>query len=408
MALQAYVGSFMSGGGASGTTVGITGVGFEPEVVLLFGGSLRTSDASGGSGDNGFFWHGAMDANGNQFVLGNSMQDGTANSTCRFSDQNCVLWVNASGGAINGMLAFASMDADGFTLRVHRAFSAERVTGFIALRGLSAYKVGTFTSPVATGVQSVTDPGFKPDTLMLVGGIPTTSDLALNNDVSISLGFVESDGTQGCGGISRNDGADTASSHLLTSACLSIPANGGAGVDVAEFSAFSRFGFDLNWTTTSGSQRKVGYVALQGADIEVVSYTSPTDTSTTSVVVKAQPVGSVALHITDPGGSADAVFGFGFSSVTAQRGFFFRTLTGECVEQYQTNACICGSRTPGGPYDSRFTIEIEAWDANSADLDVLTNDDSDAVAALLFFLSEKAAEAAGPNFRYVPVMAGLG
>jgi len=417
MALQAKVGSFLSGTSASGTvTAFISGLAFTPQVVLLFGGTLRTSDASGGGEGDAEMWHGAIDANGNQFCFANAMDDANAEAYSLCSDGNCVMFIDADDGSLDGALTFDSIATGTVNLRVTRQFTGNRVTFYLAIGGLPEggdFKVGTFDA-APSGTQTVTGPGFQPQSLCLMASWESAFDTLDTERMSVSIGFVESDGSQGCSGIARSATNDSVMTALQTDACVNIQTGITANVRVATFAGFAPEGFTLNWAHGGGGANtmKVGYVALSGADFEVVEYTSPTNTSTTSVAVKATPVGMAGFSNYDSTQDADTrAFSAGFSDITDDRAHGFRSNGGETQEYYRVDAFVAYARTPGGTYDVRFTAEVDAWDADSADIDVLVNDDGTAFPALLFFLSEAVPptpSVAGQNFRYIPVMAGMG
>lgn len=155
--LQSKVGSgFFTGNGANA----ITGVGFQPDLVLI-GASGRTNyDTPHGAILPINYSYGACDGAGNQFAaaVGSYYITGTTNRRSRINNNGCFLQLLP--GEMMGTLT--SMDSDGFTINVS-GYTGNEIFWWIALKDPNGeFKVGTMTG----GDASFT-PGFVPEAIML-------------------------------------------------------------------------------------------------------------------------------------------------------------------------------------------------------------------------------------------------
>lgn len=164
--VRSKVGSFNTGTGAVNSNVVITGLGFQPDVVIFFwmGSTLTTDTVVNGSPRMGW---GAAVSSSKRFSHATITIDAGANSAAGTftSDTKCVS-VPSGTAAYDGELDFVSMDADGFTLIVDDQFANSFRVHYLALGGIDADILNT-TIAASTGNQDYNSLGFTPTAVLL-------------------------------------------------------------------------------------------------------------------------------------------------------------------------------------------------------------------------------------------------
>jgi len=174
MGYSSHVGSFNIDSALGITeTQSITGVGFQPKVVLFWwSGSTASSDTvAGGTYLLGF---GAAVSSTSRWNVCAVSEDALATSNTRRGqyDTECISTFDADG-SWDGRMDFVSMDADGFTLVVDDAFANEYRISYLALGGddLTNVALGAKQTPAATGNYATAGVGFQPDALIVCSGV---------------------------------------------------------------------------------------------------------------------------------------------------------------------------------------------------------------------------------------------
>lgn len=247
--LETKVGSTQYGGTGD---LAITGVGFQPDLVLFSGfGRTYYGEPPIVIGERGGFCFGAADGT-NQWVAsaqsGGWISGGTRYS--EFSDSN--VW----GTPYGAMVSFVSLDSDGFTLNFPSAISD--YVQWIAIRDPDGqFAVGTGTE----GDTSITT-GFTPE-MMLFGNSGTDTLDTLQEGCSAGVGGCDDQLHQysgfGAGGATvENAKYWNTSAISMSTHTTSVPAlNAEASV-----TAFNATTVDLDWTTGGGAGMLFGWVAL--------------------------------------------------------------------------------------------------------------------------------------------------
>src|SRR3990172_4938301 len=176
MALSSFVGSFSTGTPLITQTVVVTGVGFQPKVVIFWhSGRSESTDAIGrATTKRGFA---IATSTTNRRALSSVSVDASADSTTSHAHSDVACIISNTGASIDGSLDLQSFDSDGFTLVCDSAtWPADRRIHFLALGGttLTNANLVSFQEPAATGTQDITGFGFNP-TAVLFFGISLTS-----------------------------------------------------------------------------------------------------------------------------------------------------------------------------------------------------------------------------------------
>ena len=121
MSLDAHVGQFGTGTGTS--NIAITGVGFQPKVVLFWHADLTTV-GSGAEGVQGF---GAATSSTARFATAYMSRNALATARVNAYGHNAAVAVrfDPTAGELSGVLDFVSLDADGFTVVPDTAFPSD-------------------------------------------------------------------------------------------------------------------------------------------------------------------------------------------------------------------------------------------------------------------------------------------
>lgn len=276
------------GGFSIGTVTGnlaITGVGFQPKVVLFFWSGCDTNNAivemlsKRGTGI-------AISSSARHCAVTHSEDGAGTGDTGQgtFTDR-CIAFLNSAEGD-DGYADFVSMDADGFTInRVTAAFFNHRVN-YLALGGSSieALARGNFTEPAGAGSQAITGVGFTPDLLIFMGksgsnAAATTVDSRtyLGAACRTPLGAIKNMVWTGA----ANNGSDPTQSM---SYCRLGQCSAGFDASVAAIS--SRFsltsmdadGFTVNHAEVTGTTaRDHLWLAIKGGSWDISSLLTRTD-----------------------------------------------------------------------------------------------------------------------------------
>jgi hypothetical protein len=274
MSYLSKVGSFnIDTSKTAGQTQAITGVGFEPKIVLFWwGGSTGTGD--GVAGGNISLGIGASNG-ATHFCLIGVSEDAQADSdTRRWMNLTALIRIYTNTDTLDGAITSATMNADGFSLLVGDQFSQTYRISYLALGGtdLTNTYIGNTTTPTVTGNYSRTGVGFQPDCLLTFN----TSDIGIINSSSLRLGFGMATGSANQGSVvTRHDDA------LATSDTKGYGYNGEviSGGTLSPRDAFVSFdadGFTLNHLAGTSAYYYI-YIALKGGQYKVHELTTRTD-----------------------------------------------------------------------------------------------------------------------------------
>jgi hypothetical protein len=244
----------------------VTGVGFEPDALILIGG--RTGAGFGSVEGASMHW-GACGPDLSQCGGGLFFPDGTAapgspRSTWQ-NDRAITCPINAG---IDFEAAVDSLDSDGFTMDILDAPAADQRIGYMAMRGAGDYAVDNALSPTGTGTQSITGLGFAPTAVFLFHSQAAATGFSLH----APAGWGGGDGTKQFAAWCREESGDVRTTSrgannrvIIFARDATGPALAGATVlQDASLQSLDADGFTLNWQTADGTQRHFGWIAFQG------------------------------------------------------------------------------------------------------------------------------------------------
>ena len=277
--------NFKSGVLETGTTTGnqaITGVGFQPTLVMFF--HTGSAGAAGGAA-NAVHSMGAATSSSEQWAGYYVSQDAqaTSNVHCRITDASCFTSISVAG-ATTFQASFVSMDADGFTINLTTAPGASQKVAWLAIGGAQVQaKLGTITTPVSTGDDAHTGVGFQPDGLILYAPVNSTSapPVTLNQSNDGSIGWASAT-NQAVTGYRAANAAATSSTvgRQRTDQIFAWPTDDTGGFIDASLVSLDSDGFTLNWPTATAAANYYFYVAIKGIQVGVGAFNQKTSTGT--------------------------------------------------------------------------------------------------------------------------------
>jgi hypothetical protein len=250
------------------TTTGnqaVTGVGFQPNVVLHAYGTHTFTGALPAAIPGAGFGLGAMDADGDQWASTFLTVDNVGTSdTQRGQQTDGAIYSFNNALAVQKKASWVSMNADGFTVNFTNAASAAaaRVLS-LALKGVNV-KPGSFlkTTGAQPASQPITGVGFPPSVVLLT----SFQDVTQANPVAHSrMGIGASDGTtEGSSAITDTNGQGTMVVNAIDKTSkVFVKVNSNATINAeANLTSLNADGFTLNWTTNDAVQTQILYLAL--------------------------------------------------------------------------------------------------------------------------------------------------
>lgn len=252
MTLFSFVGSLTVP--ASTGNQAITGVGFQPKVVIFWGNEQTANGSSLGAAQ-----YVGVGISSTARVSGGGMSPNGGAQGARFHDNTHVFGYVNNVGATLRIADFVSMDSDGFTLNWNAANASAYRIHYVAIKG-PKFAVGATTQPTSNGNVSVTGLAFAPKAVMLVGNGGAASTTLDNADGNLSIGA--SDGTNQFAIWTGNGAASCAQVLDRTKAITFYTPNTPTKNAEASLSSLNSDGFTLNWTTTNATAREVLYLAI--------------------------------------------------------------------------------------------------------------------------------------------------
>ena len=312
--LLAKAGSF-TGTGSTGNQA-VTGVGFQPKVVL-FRYNMSATDTSQGDAIIGF---GVGVSSSDRRVSGNYATTGLTTSANAAWNQPTYCIYTPGGGSRADLV---SLDSDGFT--VNWVTSSQMAVQYLALGGdaITHVKTGSAAAKTSTGNQSYTGLGFQPTALIVFAGKFSTSPLDQTTNGSGLFGFATSSSDRGFVAWRNQTSSNpqAAKHRQSTQRIMSTTTN----FTEADFVSFDSDGFTLNFTTSGGSADVFYYLALRGPQVKVSSFNQATSTGNQSITGAGfTPKAAIMASANDVSGNNDSAqaharASFGWATGTSER-----------------------------------------------------------------------------------------
>lgn len=239
----------------------ITGVGFEPDLLLIMG-ELNTTENSTAV-DSSFFFGAAVSPT-SRWCTQSSSEDFSNDSNCGRSQRtNKILYQSDEAGTAIAEADLDSMDVDGFTLNYSTANGDAHRYAYLALKG-GSYFLDAFNGDTSTGNQAVAGVGFTPklNAFVSFGGATSGSELA---DSRFMLGAAVSSTERRVLNTIQRDGEVTADNNqdINSSFCLRFFSDTDSSIIAeADFVSQDADGFTVNWSTVDAISREILYLSI--------------------------------------------------------------------------------------------------------------------------------------------------
>lgn len=294
MAFEVATGTFLTHATDETTWQPVSGLSFQPKaLILLCAGFQATGTQSDYCMSIGFATGDAADGS-----VGFASADNvaTADTNIDRKDSRTVNCVDPSGTALT-RCEFTDFQSDGFRLKTKTVDGNQYKVGYIAFGGtdITNAKAGNFAAPGSTGTQNVTDPGFQPDIVFILGHGDGSSGGG-DRDSTPSFGAAIDSSNEFAISATTEDDAGTSNTRrrLRTDRVIySLNGNGTVRQD-ADFTGMTATGFDLNYNTSAHS-KKLYYLAIAGGEWAIVSDTQKTSTGTKETTVSGIDVKGMLL-----------------------------------------------------------------------------------------------------------------
>jgi hypothetical protein len=281
MAVQFKVGTFT----ASTDPQTITGVGFEPKLVII----LSTLQTGFGSVQGAQYLIAGF---GTGPSLGYTVGQKSFWNTVVFFKPKSIAGVRplevisdiTVGGFSNNLAKIASMNADGFTLDFQQ-LNASYDYNYLAIGGDDVtVTYGQANAPTSIGQQAITGLGFEPSLLLFQNGFTGTSSAG----TWFGSGWVDNSGRQGVTAFHQvgNDSIATGDNdrYQRTTNCLvTMDETTGALDGAAEFVSFDSNGFTISWTTAPAYAAPYRWLAISGVGAHAGALNQPGATGSQAV-----------------------------------------------------------------------------------------------------------------------------
>lgn len=245
-------------GNATTGNQSMTGVGFQPDVLMDVSAIFGTAPASGvgvcilslGVGTSSSA-RGAM-----------GLRPGSTVATqINEKTQRAKLWTSTNGGSTFNEGDLVSLDADGFTVNVQTT-NSNRYHWTLCLKG-GQYKVGSFNQKTSTGTNATTGVGFQPTGIFMFSWNNVTST-SLVEDTRHSIGAASAAGVEGSVWLGDIDAVNPQNNqeNLDRTKVIKMCSVGSTTDAAADLSSFDSDGFTLDWTTADATAREIIYLAF--------------------------------------------------------------------------------------------------------------------------------------------------
>ncbi len=366
----------------SNANLAVTGIGFEPECLLVTHIGSTSNDASV---DDIVAGIGAATSTTARSALCISLDDAAGAAVCdrRYVTDKIVTILTPPTPTLAGEADLVTFDSDGFTLAWTSVDGTARKMFGIAFRKTAvqaiAYDVGEMVVPAAAGNLSITGVGFRPKGILLFSTLST----GLTGHGYFLFGAASGVSNQWAVGNVMTDGAGTTvcDSRLSTSVCLTANDNGTLSVE-ASLVSFDSDGFTLNFSTVTAFivASKVGYVAFTGDDLSCFagSTNGPTTATTSAVTgvgfIPTALIFAQAPNGTSTGNTVDANMMIGAAAHPGEEwcGVCFdddNVGTSASTRRFRTDKCI--GRGIGSDDE---LADLDSFDSDGFTLDYTTQD----------------------------------
>lgn len=282
MALSTYVGSFAQPA-ATGAQA-ITGLGFQPKVVLFFAQSLTAN----GNASNACVYFGVAASSSSMRCMGVTYIESTNRNTIKASNTKVLSITNGDiFSSIVAQATYTSHDTDGFTLDWDAADATARIVNFVALGGsdITDVALGESTAALTDTTKAITGLGFQPTGILnFFPAYSTSATLDGLDTFRGGIGWASSSSANGfTGARSLNTASPTEEQSVTLTANNYAVVQSGSILNSSALSSFDAGGFTQTWSNTNGAASYFYWIAIKGAQFKAGSLSQPSATCSQAV-----------------------------------------------------------------------------------------------------------------------------
>lgn len=283
-ALSTATGVMNAPGTASPTTASVTGLSFQPEVVIFFWNML-TANGSAGHSEQGIGWAIASGTN-NQMAIGVSSEDVvTTSNVDRYGKNTTCIYHRLYDGTEALSATFTQFTSDGFDTSFSTTTSGVDIHYWCAggditnTYSTTVNKSGNLSVPVA---QALTGFGFEPDFVLIAMDSVTADDGGSAVASKLSVGMASNYGgtlSQGVVTQFRNEAAGTSATASTQDTTNVIRMHtGGAESTTTTITSFDSDGITLSHTVNDAQSLRMRILAIKGGKWQVLPFLQKTST----------------------------------------------------------------------------------------------------------------------------------
>ena len=253
----------------------ITGVGFQPKAVIIWG--TATSTYAWSQSTDLQICYGFGTGSKNAAYLSIAADGAVTTTACqRRFNNNAICGLVQHDGSLLCEASLVSMDPDGFTLNWNKVYPQAFAFHYLALGGdsITNAKVVDWTNITTTGNQSITSVGFEPSVVMHLGAAMGYMGTALNG--LYMMGAMDGSGNQWSKWGYDLNGAGTSSNTRcqLTDSCIVAFAQDATSPPSykAAYSTMLADGFEIEWSANSGTSFAFASLCIAGGNHSVGSW----------------------------------------------------------------------------------------------------------------------------------------
>ena len=240
--------------------VDVTGVGFEPDVVIA--SVLASADGEAANwktaGNLGFVHNGDSVT---QRCLLKFWRDnqGTSDEALQVRTDGGTGQCFQGSSGLDWYGEFGTFDADGFTVTTRNAGANNSRLVYLALAFAGAQHawVGTHTTPTSTGNNSESGPGFQPQAVLLIQNLAEAAATAYSDSRAGSFGLSVITATaQYATSVSSEDGAGTSNTQSLSDdQSVQLPDDDGVALLAVTHVSLDASGWTTNYTAVAAAAK---------------------------------------------------------------------------------------------------------------------------------------------------------
>ncbi len=240
-------------------TQAYTGVGFQPDALMLVGVQLETAIPNNSVSAKMMVGVAAGANQGCAWFRDRDAQD-VSSSVSRLQTTKVLTGTSSSSTTVVAEASLSTFDADGFTLDYSTAGAAAFNYMYLALKG-GSYFVGSETQKATTGTQAKTGVGFRPAGLIGFGIQQTAANTF--NGATLALGATDGTSEGFSWAEAQNaQGTSVAKSAFATDKFIRFATGPSTTNAEADTTSLDSDGFTLDWTTADATARQFVFLAM--------------------------------------------------------------------------------------------------------------------------------------------------